>query len=192
MVLAKPPAVVRLICGKNAARAASTLAWALARLASAWATSGLRCSNAEGMPGVTVGTLTASRFLAVTLKSFWRLSKQDGEREKSLAFLLAQRRQRSFLACNRRLLLREIKLRRHAIGHLRLGDRQNALGSIDVLLNCRDFFPECENVEIGGGNGRRGGQRHLLLGEPGRFECLIRRAQIVLRQAPDVGLVAGA
>src|ERR1043166_5104481 len=39
-LLCTPPDPVRPICGKKAARAASTLAWALARLASAWATAG--------------------------------------------------------------------------------------------------------------------------------------------------------
>ena len=53
--LDKPPLPVSEIAGKNAARAASTLACALARLASACATSGRRCKKVDGRPGAIGG-----------------------------------------------------------------------------------------------------------------------------------------
>src|SRR3546814_8572852 len=67
-----PALAVRLMLGKNAARAAPMLALAASRLRSAWRMSGRRCNRSDGNPAGT--SLSRSEEHTSELQSLMRIS----------------------------------------------------------------------------------------------------------------------
>ena len=90
--LAKPSLPFSANCGRNAARAASRFACALARVASACATSGRRNSRSEGSPGLASGGWTASRLERLDLERLRCLPEKHCECDARFQLLFLQQR----------------------------------------------------------------------------------------------------
>ena len=94
---AYPAEPVRLIWGKKAARAASTLAWEAKRLASASAMLGLRSSSSEGSARPQRRRHDAVQILRLDVEAFRSAAQQNGQRVARFALLFHQAGQARFL-----------------------------------------------------------------------------------------------
>src|SRR5580692_5900402 len=90
--LSKPPDAVKVMLGKNAARATLILALAAMSWASASRTSGRRSSNSEGRPGATTGTGSGTRDFAASLMSLGDLFNRIASASRAWENLLLERR----------------------------------------------------------------------------------------------------